>query len=155
MTVLPLALKGPCLGATPACWAGRPHRLAVFELVYDLKQFLLFIFFKLAFINRDVVVITDTSCIYRFCHVKVSGPTGRAKRYFDAKINTLESEDTVRQASECRPSVPVNLTCKLTRKQQTVKFKSVSARFPNHSYAGYRQGSADTEGDKRSYKMSV
>ena len=29
----------------------------------------------------------------------------------DAKINTLESEGTVRQASECKPSVPVNLTC--------------------------------------------
>ena len=74
MIVLPLALKGPCLGATPACWAGRPHRLAVFELVYDFKQFLLFIFFKLAFINRDVVVITDTSCICRFRHVEVSVP---------------------------------------------------------------------------------
>ena len=73
----------------------------------------------------------------------------------DAKINTLESEGTVRQASEYRPSVPVNLTSKLIRKQQTVKFKSVSAGFPNHSYAGYRQGSADTEGDKRSCKMSV
>ena len=33
----------------------------------------------------------------------------------DAKINTLESDGTVRQVSESRPSVPVNLTCKLTR----------------------------------------
>jgi len=29
----------------------------------------------------------------------------------DAKINTLESEGTVRQVSEYKPSVPVNLTC--------------------------------------------
>jgi len=33
----------------------------------------------------------------------------------DTKINTLESEDTVRQASEYRPSVPVSLTIQLTR----------------------------------------
>ena len=33
-----------------------------------------------------------------------------AKRFVDAKINTLESEDTVRHVSENRPCVPINLT---------------------------------------------
>ena len=50
--------------------------------------------------------------------------------------------------TDLNQGVPVNLTCKLTRKQQTVKFKSVSAGFPNHSYMEYRQGLADTENDK-------
>ena len=51
--------------------------------------------------------------------------------------------------TDLNQGVPVNLTCKLTRKQQTIKFRSVSAGFANHSYAVYRQGSADTEDDKK------
>ena len=51
---------------------------------------------------------------------------------------------------DSKQGVPINLTCKLTRKQQTVKFKSVSAGFPNHSHAAYHQDSADTENDSRS-----
>jgi hypothetical protein len=46
--------------------------------------------------------------------------------------------------------VPANFTCKLIKKQQTVKLKSVLAGFPNHSHAAYRQGSANTENDSRS-----
>ena len=75
-----------------------------------------------------------------------------------AKRSHTKPKNPVRQARtalDSNQSVLVNLTCKLTRKQQTFKFKSVSAGFPNHSYAGYRQGSADTEGDKRLCLMSV
>ena len=50
---------------------------------------------------------------------------------------------------DSKQGVPINLTCKLTRKQKTVKYKSVSAGFPNHLYVAYRQGSADTENDNR------
>ena len=76
----------------------------------------------------------------------------------DAKQSHTKPESTVRQARTALDSnqgVPVNLTCKLTRKQQIVKFKSVSAGFPNHSYAAYRQDSADTEKDSRSGIISV
>ena len=67
--------------------------------------------------------------------------------------HTPKPESLVRQARTALDSnqgVPVNLTCKLTRKQQTVKFKSISAGFPNNSYALYRQGSVDTKNDNRS-----
>ena len=57
--------------------------------------------------------------------------------------------------TDLNQGVPVNLTYNLIRKQQTVKFKSVSGGFPNHSYVGYRQGPADSEGDKRLYKVNV
>ena len=71
----------------------------------------------------------------------------------DAKQSHTKSESLVRQgrtALDSNQGVLVNLTYKLTRKQQIVKFKSVLAGFPNHSYAAYRQGSADTENDSRS-----
>ena len=51
--------------------------------------------------------------------------------------------------------VLVNLTCKLTRNQQTVKCESVSAVFPNDSHVVYRQGAADMENDNRSNKINV
>ena len=76
----------------------------------------------------------------------------------DTKGSHTKPEIPVRQARTALDSnqgVPVKLTCKLTRKQQTVKFKSLSAGFPNHSYAGYRQSPADIEDDKRSDMMSV
>ena len=63
----------------------------------------------------------------------------------DAKRSHIKPESPVRQtrtALDSNEGVPVNLTCKLIRKQQTVKFKSVSAGFPNHSYTAYRQGPA-------------
>ena len=41
----------------------------------------------------------------------------------DAKINTLESKGIVHQVSESRPSVPINLTCKFTRDQQTLDLR--------------------------------
>ena len=41
----------------------------------------------------------------------MSGPTMRAKRCVDAKINTLESEGKCSPSTESRPSAPVNLTC--------------------------------------------
>ena len=69
-----------------------------------------------------------------------------------------KSECPVRQARTALDSnqgVPVNLTCKLTRKQQIIKFKSVSAGFSNHSHAAYRQGSADIENDNRSGMISM
>ena len=72
--------------------------------------------------------------------------------------HTPKPESLVRQARTALDSnqdMPVNLTCKLTRKMQTVKYKSVLAGFPNHSYAAYRQGSADTENDSRSGIKSV
>ena len=71
----------------------------------------------------------------------------------DAKRSHTKPKSPVRQARTALDSnqgVPVNLTYKLTRKQQTVKFKSVSAGFPNHPYAAYWQDSADTENDNRS-----
>jgi len=74
------------------------------------------IFFKFFFINRDVIILIDASTI--FSQVEVAGPTRRAKRCIDTKINILESEGTIRQVSESRPNVPVNLTCKLRRNWQ-------------------------------------
>ena len=91
-------------------------------------------------------------------YVDASGPTRRAKRCDDAKRSHTKPESPVRQAwtaLDSNQGVPVNLTCKLIRKQQTVKFKSVSAGFPNHPYAMYRQGSADTENDNKSSIKSV
>ena len=76
----------------------------------------------------------------------------------DARWSHTKPRSPIRQAQTAlnlNQGVSVNLTCKLTRKQQTVKFKSVSAGFSNHSYAGYRQGPADTEDDKRSGMISV
>ena len=67
--------------------------------------------------------------------------------------HTPKPESPVRQARTALDSnqvVPVNLTYKLTRKQQTFKFKSISTGFPNHSYAAYQQGSANTENDRGS-----
>jgi len=55
-----------------------------------------------------------------------------------------------RTALDSNQGVPANLTYNLTRKQQTVKFMSVSAGFPNHSYTVYQQDSADIENDNRS-----
>ena len=43
--------------------------------------------------------------------LKLSCPTGRAKRCVDAKINTLESEGKCSPSMKSEPSVPVNLTC--------------------------------------------
>ena len=57
----------------------------------------------------------------RWSHTKPRSPVSQARTALDLNQGVL-----------------VNLTCKLTKKQQTVKFKSVSAGFPNHSYAGYR-----------------
>ena len=51
--------------------------------------------------------------------------------------------------------VLVNLTYKLTRKQQTVKYESVSAGFPNNSHTSYRHGAADTENDNKLDKINV
>ena len=70
----------------------------------------------------------------------------------DAKRSQTQPRSHVRQARTALDSnqgVPVNLTCKLTRKQQTVKYESVSTGFPNNSHASYRQGSADTENNSR------
>ena len=76
----------------------------------------------------------------------------------DTKRSHTKPESPVRQARNTLDSnqgVPANLTCKLTRKQQTIKYKSVSAGFLNHSYVAYRQGSADTENDNRSGMINV
>ena len=53
----------------------------------------------------------------------------------DVRWSHTKPRSPVRQARtalDLNQGVPVNLNCKLTRKQQTVKFKSVSAGFPNH-----------------------
>ena len=66
--------------------------------------------------------------------------------------HTTKPDSPVRQARTALDSnqdVPINLTCKLTRKQQTVKYESVSTEFPNNSHALYRQGSIDKENDSR------
>ena len=71
---------------------------------------------------------------------------------------THQTQEPVCQAQtalDLNQGVPVNLTCKLTRKQQTVKYESVSAGFPNNSHASYRQGSADIENDNKSGMKSV
>ena len=57
--------------------------------------------------------------------------------------------------TDLNQGVPVNLTCKLTRKQQTVQFKNVSARFPNHSYQGIGKALPIQKMTKRSGMMSV
>ena len=62
--------------------------------------------------------------------------------FVDARWSHTKPRSLVRQvrtALDLNQCVPVNLTCKLTKKQQTVKFKSVSTGFSNHSYVGYRQ----------------
>jgi hypothetical protein len=115
------------------------------------------LFPQLVLVDRDLVLRRNLSLLFSW-HLDVSCPTGRAKRCVDAKQSHNKPESPVRQARTALDSnqgVPVNLTCKLTRKQQTVKFKSVSAGFPNHSYAAYRQGSADTENNSRSGTKSV
>ena len=69
----------------------------------------------------------------------------------DAKDRHTKPESTIRQAQIATASnrgMLVNLTCKLNRNRQTVKFESVSAGFPNNSHAVYRQGATDTENDK-------
>ena len=67
----------------------------------------------------------------------LSGPTCKhLLPIVDAKRSHTKPESPVRQARTALDSnqgVLVNLICKLTRKQQNVKFKSVSAGFPNHS----------------------
>ena len=69
-----------------------------FESFDEIQILLLLISFELAFINRDVVVFIDFRFISNIHHVEAFGPTGRAKRCVDAKINTLESE------GKCSPS---------------------------------------------------
>ena len=72
--------------------------------------------------------------------------------------HTRKPESFVRQARtvlDSNQDVPVNLTCKLKRNQQTVKFENVSAGFSNNSHASYRQGSADTESGNRLDKINV
>ena len=79
-------------------------------------------------------------------------------KIIDAKQSHTKPESTIRQARTALDSnlgVPVNLTYKLTRNQQTIKFKSVSTGFPNNSHAVYWQGSAYTENDNRSDRISV
>jgi hypothetical protein len=85
-------------------------------------------------------------------------PPGVPKDMLPRNNHTPKPESPVRQARTALDSnqgVPVNLTCKLTRKQQTVKYESVSAGFPNNSHALYRQGSADTENDNRLGMINV
>ena len=67
-------------------------------------------------------------------------PTGYAKVSVEEvrqRYETLEF-DIPKGASECKPSVLVNLTCKLTRKRQTLDL-SVSAGFPINPHTMYRQ----------------
>ena len=85
-------------------------------------------------------------------------PPGVPKDVLMRNDHTPKPESRVSQARTALDSnqgVPVNLTCKLIRKQQTVKYESVSVGFPNNSYAAYRQGFADTENDSRSGIKSV
>ena len=108
--------------------------------------------FQLVLVDRDAVVVLD------FGRVDSSVPPGVPKDVLKRNNYTPKPESPVcqaRTALDSNQGMPVNLTCKLTRKQQTVKFKSVSAGFPNHSYAEYRQGSTDTEDDDRSSMINV
>ena len=74
------------------------------------------------------------------------------KRCVDAKINTLEFEGKCSPSTESRPSVPVNLTCWLTRIQVNVKFEGVSAGVPIIPQIAVSASFADTECDKRIFK---
>ena len=61
--------------------------------------------------------------------------------FVDAKINTLESEGKCSPSTESEPSVPVNLTCWLTRRQS------------KHSIRGCIGWSSDYPSDKRIGKL--
>ena len=69
----------------------------------------------------------------------------------NAKDRHTKPKSTVRQAQTITASnrgVPVNLTYKLTRNQQTVKFESVLAGFPNNPHTAYQQDVADTRNNR-------
>ena len=71
-----------------------------------------------------------------------------SKNMLTRNDHTPKPESPVRQARTALDSnqgVPVTLISKLTRRQQTVRYESVSAGFPNNSHASYRQGSAETK----------
>ena len=69
-----------------------------FESLHQLFIFLLLFFFELIFRNMNLVLFTDCRFISNVHNVEAFGPTERAKRCVDAKINTLESE------GKCSPS---------------------------------------------------
>ena len=85
-------------------------------------------------------------------------PPGVPKDMLTRNDHTPKPESPVRQGHttlDSNQGVPVNLTCKLTRKQQTVKFESVSVGFSNNSHVLYRQCSTDIENDNGSDKIDV
>ena len=131
------------------------QKALLLKSICESFKFCLVFFLQLLFINQDLIVSRDLCLLW---HLDVLCPTMRAKKCVDARWSHTKPRSPVRQARtalDLNQGVPVNLTCILTRKQQTVKFKRVSAEFPNHSYAGYWQSPADIEDDKRSGMMSV
>ena len=71
-----------------------------FKSFHELKVLLLLILLELAFISRDVIILTNFRFITNIHHVEASCPIGRAKRCVDVKINTLESEGKCSPSSE-------------------------------------------------------
>ena len=84
--------------------------------------------------------------------IQIMIQTVNAKDRHTKPKSTVRQDQTITAANR---GVPVNLTYKLTRNQQTVKFESISAGFPNNSHTLYRQGSADTKNDNRSDRINV
>ena len=74
--------------------SGNTVRLEAFtlKLFHQFLIFLLLFFFELVFENRNLVFFIDFRFICDVHHIEAFGPTRRAKRCVDAKINTLESE---------------------------------------------------------------
>ena len=87
--------------------------------------------------------------------LKLSCPTGRAKRCVDAKNNTLESE------GKCSPSHgKANQACQsiwpvIDKGENKIKFESVSTGIPNISQVGVSASFANTIDDQKILNASV
>src|SRR6185295_2821887 len=110
-----------------------------FEFLHYLFIFLLLFFFELVFRNRNLVFFTNCRFICDFLHVEAFGPTERAKRCVDAKINTLESE------GKCSPSYGKStkrasqFDLKLTREKTKSNLRAYRLGFRISLRWAYRQ----------------
>ena len=100
-----------------------------FESFDEIHILLLLISFELAFINRDVVVFIDFRMITKFHHVEAIGPTGRAKRCVDAKINTLEFEGKCSPSSGKSTKRASQFDLQLTRNKQKLNMRAYRLEF--------------------------
>ena len=97
----------------------------------------------------NLVFFTNCRFICEFHHIEAFGPTGRAKRCVDAKINTLESEGKCSPSHGKSTKRASQFDLKLTREKTKVKFKSVSTGIPNISQMDVSASFADTIDNKR------